>query len=315
MKLAEFWSGLSRSRWLMPVIILLAVGLIITANSTGSDSVETDPERVQRLRENFACPECDGQSIAESNAAVAATISRVIESEVAAGSTDTQIRNLLLDDWGQEILLNPTSEGIGFWVWFFPTLTILIAAALLGAWLFLLSKEWKAKNNARIVVAGFIVVMLGGAAYGLTIFSGERGVNDALTGSIDRTPGQRISECQDLASGGDVQGGIVCLDELLDLDPENSAILANKGWLFALTGRSAEDPEQVEALNSFAFENLNRALELRPTNRDALAWRTVLNFWEDDLVESCQDLVELYQLSPSPDIVGLTAGIAEQCGV
>ena len=157
--------------------------------------------------------------------------------------------------------------------------------------------------GATLVIIGFV----------LAGFLGERGVNDEITGAINRTPGQRISECTDLANSGDITGGISCLDGLLAADPDNSFIIANKGWLFALTARAAEDAGQIEALNEFAIENLDRAIELRSSNRDARAWRAIAHDWQGNEAQACADLEELYSLSPTSLMIDLTADLSSRC--
>ncbi len=304
------WNKLRKTKWFIPVIIVLSLVLVFVA-SQPSTTAESDPERVQRLTESFACPECDGQSVAESNASVAANISRFIESEVAAGSTDQEIEESLLASWGPSVLLAPSFDGVAVWVW-----TIPIAAAIVGA-LFLVSRYFpdilSARRTKGLVATVIVVATIGLSALSLGSFLGERGINDEITGAINRTPGQRISECSDRASSGDVTGGISCLDELLEQDPDNSFILANKGWLFALTARSAEDPGQIQTLNEFAIENLNRAIDLRDSNRDAFAWRAIVHDWTGSPESACEDLDRLYDLSPTELMLDLTAHLADGC--
>ena len=292
------------------MIVLASLALVFVA-SQPTATAETDPERVQRLTESFACPECDGQSVAESNAAVATNISRFIESEVAAGATDEQIEESLLSSWGPSVLLAPSFDGVAVWVW-----TIPIAAALIGV-VYLVARYFPdllSASRTKGLVAGIIVVAtLGLSALSLGSFLGERGINDEITGAINRTPGQRISECSDRASSGDVTGGISCLDELLVEDPDNSFILANKGWLFALTAQAAQDPTQINTLNEFALENLDQAIELRDSNRDAVAWRAIVHDWTGSPVEACEDLDRLYELSPTELMLNLTSHLADGC--
>ncbi len=104
-------------RWL--VIGLAVVGLLGFA-TFDSNEPETEGERIQRLHESFACPQCDGQSVAESNAAVAAEIRNSITNEVADGATDTEIRDQLIAGYGGDVLLNPPSEGFSALIWILP---------------------------------------------------------------------------------------------------------------------------------------------------------------------------------------------------
>ena len=116
------WIGLAVS-----ALVLLSVAAF------GDQDPTTDPERVQALSESFACPECDGQAVAESNAAVAANIREFIRDEVAAGSSDTEIRDALLESYGTDVLLNPPAEGFSALVWILPVVVMVLGTAGLVA--------------------------------------------------------------------------------------------------------------------------------------------------------------------------------------
>ncbi len=111
-------------RW--PAIAAAIVGLLAFA-TFDSNEPETTSERIQRLHESFACPECDGQSVAESNAAVAAEIRSFISAEVAAGSSDIEIRDALIGAYNSDVLLNPPAEGFSALIWILP-----VVVAVLG---------------------------------------------------------------------------------------------------------------------------------------------------------------------------------------
>lgn len=108
-------------------ILAAALGLLLVAGlDTGG--TETDAERVQRLSDSFACPECQGQSVSESNAAVAATIRQFISDEVTAGSTDREIRDQLIVSYEARVLLNPPAEGVTTLLWVLPVMLVVLGA-------------------------------------------------------------------------------------------------------------------------------------------------------------------------------------------
>lgn len=116
-------SGTRRLSWVG--LAVSAVALLMIAAFGDRDPV-TGPERVQALSETFACPECAGQSVAESNAAVAATIREFVRDEVAAGSSDTEIRDVLLERYGTDVLLNPPAEGFASLIWILPVMVMVL---------------------------------------------------------------------------------------------------------------------------------------------------------------------------------------------
>lgn len=115
-----------RAAWF--AILAAVVGLLLVA-SVDRGGAETDAERIQRLTESFACPECAGQSVAESNAPVAANIREVIAEEVTAGRSDTEIRDLLVAGYGGRVLRNPPAEGVASLVWVLPVVLLVAGAA------------------------------------------------------------------------------------------------------------------------------------------------------------------------------------------
>jgi len=108
--------------------ILAAVAALLLVAVVDQGGVETDSERIQRLTESFACPECSGESVAESNAAVSATIRQFISQEVTAGSTDLEIRNKLVQNYGAAVLLNPPADGFAALIWILPVVVLIFAA-------------------------------------------------------------------------------------------------------------------------------------------------------------------------------------------
>ena len=117
-------------RWV--AIVAAAVGLLLVA-TIDSGGAETDAERIQRLSDSFACPQCQGESVSESNAAVAATIRDFIADQVAAGATDEEIRDDLIAGYGARVLLTPPAEGIASLVWVLPVLVLTGGAAAAAA--------------------------------------------------------------------------------------------------------------------------------------------------------------------------------------
>jgi cytochrome c-type biogenesis protein CcmH len=108
------------------VVVLLVVGV------SGGDGPASASDRARTLKETTLCPVCDGQNVLESNAPVATAIRRQIDERIAAGGTDAEIRALLADRYGDDVVAIPPSSGIGSVVWTAPILGLAVAAAGLG---------------------------------------------------------------------------------------------------------------------------------------------------------------------------------------
>lgn len=113
------------------VVVVAAIALLIVA-SVDDGSLETDTERIQRLSDSFACPQCKGESVSESNAAVSALIRQNIADQVAAGATDTEIRDSLVKAYGARVLLNPPADGLASLLWVLPVALVVGGAAVVS---------------------------------------------------------------------------------------------------------------------------------------------------------------------------------------
>ncbi len=116
------WAGV-----LAVIVALLAVAVV------DQGGVESDAERIERLSDSFACPQCQGESVSESNAAVAAEIRDFIAAEVARGATDTEIRDRLIQSYGVQVLLTPPADGLAALVWVLPVVAAAVGGMVVAA--------------------------------------------------------------------------------------------------------------------------------------------------------------------------------------
>jgi cytochrome c-type biogenesis protein CcmH len=122
-----------RSRLVAWVGIVVAVIALLVVAAVDDGGLETDAERVQRLADSYACPTCQGQSVADSNAAVAANIRQLLSQRVSDGATEREIRDELIGAYNAEILLNPPAEGFITLVWVLPVMLVVVGAAGVAA--------------------------------------------------------------------------------------------------------------------------------------------------------------------------------------
>ncbi|MEL6984123.1 MAG: cytochrome c-type biogenesis protein [Actinomycetota bacterium] len=121
-----------RLRLLAWVAVLATSLSLLVVAAVDDGGLETDADRIQRLADSYACPECRGQSVAESNAAVAATIRQFISDSVTAGATDREIRDQLVASYQARVLLNPPAEGFASLIWILPVVLVVIGAVGVG---------------------------------------------------------------------------------------------------------------------------------------------------------------------------------------
>ena len=121
-------------------------GLIVTAAlvaGSGDSRPPTDADRVQRIASEIRCPTCRSQSVADSDAPAARFIREEISRRVQEGQTDEQIRSYLVGRYTDEILLDPSREGVGAVVWVLPLLAVTVALAALA----LAFRRWRPRGR------------------------------------------------------------------------------------------------------------------------------------------------------------------------
>lgn len=107
--------------WIL-LAVVLAVALVVGTGDDGQPP--TEAERIYQLARQVKCPQCAGQSVAESDVVISREIRRDIASRVEAGETDEQILQAYADRYGQEILLEPPTSGSSRVVWLLPVVAL-----------------------------------------------------------------------------------------------------------------------------------------------------------------------------------------------
>lgn len=131
------WRWLS---WVLMAIIAMAALIIGVADD---NELPSDGERVSQLASTIRCPQCRGQSVAESNVAIAREIRADIRTRIAAGETDDQIRQIYIDRFGRSIVLTPDATGFTGLIWIVPV----VAAALAALAIYLAFWRWRSTGS------------------------------------------------------------------------------------------------------------------------------------------------------------------------
>jgi cytochrome c-type biogenesis protein CcmH len=110
-------------RW-GPWIGLAAVVVVALAIVVWPRGEQTAAARAHTLETQLKCPECQGLSVADSNAPTSRAIRTDIKRRIAKGESDEEIRQAYVDRYGEEILLQPQSSGISLLVWVLPVIVL-----------------------------------------------------------------------------------------------------------------------------------------------------------------------------------------------
>ena len=87
--------------------------------------------RARHLFQQLRCVQCQNESIDDSYAPIAEDLRRIVRREIAAGRTDAEIRQYLVQRYGEFILLTPTLGVANLALWLTPFALILVGGAYL----------------------------------------------------------------------------------------------------------------------------------------------------------------------------------------
>ena len=109
-----------------------ALTAIVVALSIATLSHHDEPSNAERsldLAEQFACPVCEGQSVAQSDSAPAVAIRAEIAQRIDQGQTNAQITDYLIGRFNESISLKPRATGVVGLVWITPVVAFITAVA------------------------------------------------------------------------------------------------------------------------------------------------------------------------------------------
>ncbi|WP_245932607.1 cytochrome c-type biogenesis protein [Aquabacterium olei] len=96
-------------------------------HAAGSDTVLED--RVHALAAELRCLVCQNQSVADSHAPLAVQLREVVRSQVAAGASDQQVRDFMVQRYGAFVLYRPPLQAATLALWGGPVVMLLLALA------------------------------------------------------------------------------------------------------------------------------------------------------------------------------------------
>jgi cytochrome c-type biogenesis protein CcmH len=116
----------------LAALFLLLISFTVSANE--AQPTEQDPVAAARavtLANELRCLVCQNQSIAESNAELAVDLRRQIKEQIAAGKSDGEIVNFMVQRYGDFVLYRPPLRGTTLLLWSGPALLLVVGLAVL----------------------------------------------------------------------------------------------------------------------------------------------------------------------------------------
>ncbi len=114
---------------------------------TWAQDVELE-QQVFKIARQLRCPVCRAESAADSNATSSVEFRNIIQEQLTAGKSETEILAFFEDRYGDWILLDPPKKGLHLIVWILPIVAGLIAFLIL----IVLFQKWLKKTKVPLEV-------------------------------------------------------------------------------------------------------------------------------------------------------------------
>jgi len=120
-----------RHAWLC-LFLVLGVGVV---QAKEAESAAANPEieaRMMTLATELRCLVCQNQTIADSHADLAVDLRQQIREMLATGKTENEIRDYMVQRYGDFVLYKPPFKASTAVLWIGPAVLLVLALTLLG---------------------------------------------------------------------------------------------------------------------------------------------------------------------------------------
>ena len=131
------------------LLVGVAVATMLAFGAVDGRDDRTNAERAHDIGATVACPQCVGQSVVESDVAIAREIRAEIGRLVVAGHSDDGIRARFAERYGDWVILTPSTSGVSGLVWVIPVVGLVVGSGLLAVTL----TRWRRASSSDEVVS------------------------------------------------------------------------------------------------------------------------------------------------------------------
>lgn len=117
---------MKRQQISLALVLALAATWLMAFGVSAAEDVYS--ERTMELARQLQCPICAGQSVADSQVALADSMRDTIERQVQAGRTDEQIISYFVERYDENILMDPPKSGFTLTLWWIPPVALAVGA-------------------------------------------------------------------------------------------------------------------------------------------------------------------------------------------
>ncbi len=117
------------SRWLIGLMALVVTFGASAAIDTYQFKNEAQEQEFRQLTEQLRCPKCQNNSIADSNAMIAADMRQKVYELQQQGESKQQIIDYMVARYGHFVTYEPPLTPLTILLWLIPALCVLVGAA------------------------------------------------------------------------------------------------------------------------------------------------------------------------------------------
>ena len=120
---------LFRGSWWLPLLLACSLAGPVSAGGVEVREFESpeQEERYRELIEELRCTVCQNQNIAESNAELATDLRGKTYEMIQAGRSDEEIKQYMVDRYGQFVLYRPPMAGVALLLWVVPLVLLVLS--------------------------------------------------------------------------------------------------------------------------------------------------------------------------------------------
>jgi len=115
-------------RALVAVLLLACAGNALAIDTERAFDDPALQARYENINRELRFLVCQNQTIADSNATLAQDLRREVREMIAAGKTDADIREFMIERYGDFVLYRPRMTAANFLLWAAPVLLLLAGA-------------------------------------------------------------------------------------------------------------------------------------------------------------------------------------------
>lgn len=114
------------------ILLLMFAKAALAIDSAAAFDDPALQTRYETLTHQLRCLVCQNETIADSNASLAADLRRELREQIAAGRSDAEILKFMTDRYGDFVLYKPPLEPRTWLLWAAPGLLLLIGVVVAG---------------------------------------------------------------------------------------------------------------------------------------------------------------------------------------